>query len=248
MIAFHGGADPVVKIDSNNVFFSPTSSTYNSETLCTNGKYSLPDNGATKADQKSYGSRGLYNIFKNSLNIRCELYIDCDMQHGLSESTSDFGLGDPSVITVHQVEVYIVQRAATFFQYIINPNFPYTLTHTIFVDCENHRFGCNSDASTTCSNSATCSAKNSSTKNNSFVKKEENILFTATEISKTIYLKFYKPGNSNILLFNMNGAPVKTLQTSSTQVALQGTDLASGIYILKVIQGSQTQIAKIVLR
>ena len=253
LISFHGGSDPVVKIDSGSLFFSPSTSSYNSESLCANGTYKLPDNGANKGDLKSYGSRGLYNIFKTSLGIKCELYTDCDMAHSLNESTSDFGLanGNASAVTNKQVQIYIVQRAATFFQYLVNSNFPSTLTHTKFVDCLNTRFGCNSDSGTTCSETATCNSSRISSTNVQQklpAKKEINSLFTATEINKTIYLKFYKPGNSKILLFTINGIPVKNLQTSNSEVVLAGTDLSSGVYLLKVIQGTQTQVAKIILR
>ncbi len=156
LIAFHGGSDGVINIDSSNLFFSPSTSRYRSESLCVNGTYTLPDNGANKSDLKLYGSQGFYKILKTSLNIPCELYIDCDMKHGLDEATSDFGLanGDASAVSVKDVQVYIVQRAATFFQYVMNPNFPYTLTHTRFVDCLNSRYGCNSDSATTCSDMA----------------------------------------------------------------------------------------------
>ena len=253
LISFHGGSDPVVKIDSGSLFFSPSTSSYNSESLCANGTYKLPDNGANKGDLKSYGSRGLYNIFKTSLGIKCELYTDCDMAHSLNESTSDFGLanGNASAVTNKQVQIYIVQRAATFFQYLVNASFPSTLRHTKFVDCLNTRFGCNSDSGTTCSETATCNTSRISSINDQQklpAKKETNKLFTVTEINKTIYIKFYKPENSKIFLFNINGVPVKNLQTSGSQVVLAGTDLSSGVYLLKVIQGTQTQVAKIILR
>jgi len=253
LISFHGGSDPVVKIDSGSLFFSPSTSSYNSESLCANGTYKLPDNGANKGDLKSYGSRGLYNIFKTSLGIKCELYTDCDMAHSLNESTSDFGLanGNASAVTNKQVQIYIVQRAATFFQYLVNASFPSTLRHTKFVDCLNTRFGCNSDSGTTCSETATCNTSRISSINDQQklpAKKETNKLFTVTEINKTIYIKFYKPENSKIFLFNINGVPVKNLQTSGSQVVLAGTDLSSGVYLLKVIQGTQTQVTKIILR
>jgi len=253
LISFHGGSDPVVKIDSGSLFFSPSTSSYNSESLCANGTYKLPDNGANKGDLKSYGSRGLYNIFKTSFGIPCELYIDCDMAHSLNESTSDFGLanGNASAVTNKEVQIYIVQRAATFFQYLVNASFPSTLRHTKFVDCLNTRFGCNSDSGTTCSETATCNTSRISSINDQQklpAKKETNKLFTVTEINKTIYIKFYKPENSKIFLFNINGVPVKNLQTSGSQVVLAGTDLSSGVYLLKVIQGTQTQVTKIILR
>jgi hypothetical protein len=167
----------------------------------------------------------------------------------LNESTSDFGLanGNASAVTNKQVQIYIVQRAATFFQYLVNASFPSTLRHTKFVDCLNTRFGCNSDSGTTCSETATCNSSRISSTNVQQklpAKKEINSLFTATEINKTIYLKFYKPGNSKILLFTINGIPVKNLQTSNSEVVLAGTDLSSDVYLLKVIQGTQTQVLK----
>jgi acetyl esterase/lipase len=255
LIAFHGGSDPVAKIDSSDVFFSPSTSSYGSESLCVNGTYTLPDNGANGVDLKLHGSASLYNIFKTSLNIPCELYIDCDMQHNLNESTSDFGLanGNASAVTNKQVQIYIVQRAATFFQYVINPNFPYTLTHTKFVNCLNTRSGCNPDSGTTCSNTATCSngaLQNSSTivQQNLTAKKETNSLFIAVNINKAIYIKFFKAANSKIVLLNLNGIPVKTMEANSTEVVLNGTDLSAGIYLLRVTQGKQMQTAKIVLQ
>jgi len=255
LISFHGNSDNVIKIDSSDMFFSPSTSIYNSESLCTNGTYTLPDNGANNADLKQLGSKRLYEIFTTSLNIPCELYIDCDMTHSLTESTSDFGLanGDASAVTNKQVQIYIVQRAATFFQYVINSNFPYTLTHTKFVNCLNTRYGCNSDSTTTCSNTATCpksALQSSSTivQQNSIIKKETNTLFTATQINKTVYIKFFKASNSKIVLFNLNGIPLKTMQANSTEAVLDGTNLSAGVYLLHVMQGTQIQIAKIGLQ
>ena len=64
------------------------------------------------------GSQGLYDVIKTQLNKKAELYIDCDMKHGLEEGLSDFGIGD--TVNNKKVQTYIVQRAATFFQYIMN--------------------------------------------------------------------------------------------------------------------------------
>lgn len=250
-IGFHGGSDNVINFDSGYMYFASSGERFRSESLCVNGTYTLPDNGANNADLKLYGSEGLNKILKNSFKVPCELYIDCDMQHGISESTSDFGLagGNASAVTIKQVEIYIVQRAATFFQYVMNPNFPYTLTHTKFVGCLNSRYGCNSDANVTCSNTANCT--NAALQNTSGIiqhSTKENTLFMVIPINKTIRIKFFKVASTNIVLLNINGIPVKALQTRGEEVILDATNLSAGFYFLRVIQESQMQITKVVVR
>jgi acetyl esterase/lipase len=253
LIAFHGGADNEVNITTSDVFFSAPPSVYNSESLCTgDGKYSLPDNGRRNADLKLFGSQALYGALKTTLHIPSELYIDCDMGHGLDEATSDFGLanGNAGAVTDKEVQKYIVQRAATFFQYVMNTSFPSKLSHTRFVNCENDRFGCNGDAATKCNENATCPAafKNSSIiSQNSINQKEADRLFTAIETGKNIYLNFYKTGNYFIRLFDANGSLLKSTQTSNTKTVLDCSNFSSGIYLIQVMNGTQLQIAKIVL-
>ncbi len=67
------------------------------------------------------------------------------MGHGLDKDctgvgcyTSEFGTG---LGTLNDVVIYIVQRAATFFQAVIN-NKTGNLTRKIFVECENKRKKC----------------------------------------------------------------------------------------------------------
>jgi dienelactone hydrolase len=253
LIAFHGGADSEVPITQSDVFFSAPPSPYNSESLCVNnGTYSLPDNGKGKADLKLIGSQGLYDLLKTNLNIPCELYIDCDMEHGLDERISDFGLanGDASAVTDKEVQTYIVERAATFFQYVMNTSFPAKLSHTRFVNCENDRYGCNDDANTKCSDNASCpsSLKNSSANSSKATNNNTTKLFTATETGKTIYLNFYRPGNYTVRIFDTNGKPLKTAKTSATQIILDCSSFSSGIYLIQAISGTQLQTAKILLR
>jgi poly(3-hydroxybutyrate) depolymerase len=254
LIAFHGGADGEVPITTSDVFFSAPPSVYNSETLCvSNGTFSLPDNGKKNADVKLLGSQGIYDALKTTLNLPCELYIDCDMEHGLDESVSDFGLanGNASAVTDKDVQKYIVERAATFFQYVMNANFPVKLTHSRFVNCENDRYGCNGDANTKCSDNAICPAglKNSSitSAQNIVTKKETNNLFTATETGKVIYINFKQAGNYMIRLYDVNGIPLKSTHISNTKTVLDCSNFSSGIYLIQAIGETQLQTTKIVL-
>jgi hypothetical protein len=252
-IAFQGGADNVVKITADNVYYSTTPSPYASESLCVlGGTYTLPDNGAKNADLRSFGSQGICDILTNTFRIRNELYIDCDMQHGLNESTSDFGLanGNAAAVTNKQVQKYIVQRAATFFQYVMNPNFPYTLSHTRFVDCVNTRYGCDPDAGTTCDNNLICSNSPGASSGESIARKKEagQALFTMTLSNKRIYIHFSQAGNARVTLFDLNGLPLRDLQCNARESFLDCRNLTMGCYLLRVVQSASIQTARLILR
>jgi acetyl esterase/lipase len=252
VIAFQGASDNVISIDTGNVFYSTSPSAYASESLCVaGGTYTLPDNGAKKPDLKTLGARALYNLLTASLKIPAELYLDCDMKHGLDEATSDFGLasGDATAVTDKQVQKYIVQRAATFFQYVMNENFPYKLSNTKFIDCQNTRYGCNPDANTSCSNNvcASSSVSTLSFSQESTQGKAAN-LFIMAEENKTIYLNFLKTGNTKIEMFNLSGATIKTVQCNTHQTVINCSDLSSGLYLLRVLQGNSIQTKKIILQ
>ncbi len=70
------------------------------------------------------------------------------MGHGVKEDESpfddDFGTGATSAPPVYS---YIVQRAATFFQTVMNPSVANIVKnkHTQFVDCENYRNRCDTN-------------------------------------------------------------------------------------------------------
>ena len=136
MIAFHGHLDSTVPIGKSQIKFAPfgfypTKSfgnfdyrPYNTEShslLSTiAGPYKL-DPMASSVDLYGQGSKGIYNIFK-TLGISNETYIDCDAVHGL-DSPRDVADNDgvfrsnygTVYTTAEDVNVYIVQRAATFF-------------------------------------------------------------------------------------------------------------------------------------
>lgn len=247
-IAFHGGMDDEVNINSADMFFSE-GSTYASENLCTNYKtFTLPANGKKNADLKMLGSQGLYDVIKTQLNKKAELYIDCDMKHGLEEGLSDFGIGD--TVNNKKVQTYIVQRAATFFQYIMNPLFLIRLTSTRFVDCENYRYGCRGDKNA-CSNSAFCPVvlpsitTSDNITNNSI---DQTNLFTITQTGKTVLVHLSIPGAANVNLYSMSGVRIQSQKTLGNSIALNCSNTSAGIYIVQVMQGAKVQTQKIVLQ
>jgi len=93
--------------------------------------------------------------------VLAELYLDCDMGHGLDPDCncnnlqgkidnnnncvpcafkSEFGT---CLQTTDDVGRYMVQRAATFFQAVMNNKTKSDFGKTVFVECENKRNGCN---------------------------------------------------------------------------------------------------------
>jgi hypothetical protein len=92
----------------------------------------------------------MYNILQ-TLNVPSEMYIDCQMKHGLDGkddlAISDF---DTGIANDNDVGTYMVQRACTFFQDVINS---VSYGTTLFYECPNPRIKCdvyNGCASGTC--------------------------------------------------------------------------------------------------
>ncbi|CAN5705548.1 hypothetical protein BH10BAC2_BH10BAC2_42900 [soil metagenome] len=245
IVAFHGAADKEVNINSKDKFFSNAPSVYNTANLCTAGKtFTLPNNGKSVSDFKLLGSQGLYDVLKTQMGMKFELYVDCDMEHGLSQGLSDFGLGDS--VTNKDVQTYIVQRAATFFQNIMNTR-PATLAHTRFVDCLNNRFGCNGDTADICSNTAICSSALNTSLKNDLIKKKPVQLFTVNQNNKTLTINLSTQHFATVRLLNINGAMLQTKKTTEKQLSLDCNYMPAGIYIVQVIQGAEIQSEKVIL-
>lgn len=163
MIIFHGFLDaviPYVDIDNGNqtdgqdVIFS-VDQAYKKTNVClnTNGNFILKNASQEPPSifVKTCASINLYNVLADSrVNRFTEIYTDCNMEHGLDDkmngvetSTADFATG---FADTDQVGIYIVQRAAVFFQAIMNytslsshPPFGYIPGRTKFLDCVNSR-------------------------------------------------------------------------------------------------------------
>jgi acetyl esterase/lipase len=141
VIAFHGLKDQVF-IPGTIKGLLANKAPYNLETKCL-----FPGRNGTAAtymidpDFKAIthsGSSGVYDALDNGLLkfVKSELYLDSDMGHGL-DINSDFGFGRGK-ITRDSLKVYIVERAAVFFQTIANNRSTFLAT-TKFTDCVNYR-------------------------------------------------------------------------------------------------------------
>ena len=171
MIAFHGKLDSTLPIDSTPIIFAPNKpikvgpklidySIYNSESNCLLSSPYRLDPNETTPDLNGNGSFGIYKAF-NILGKSIELHVDCQMEHGLDDTSctpcggdplpnyikkkngtcvactydSDFGTG---LQTEDLVDRYMVQRATTFFQAVITGQ-DSGLTRDLFIECENKR-------------------------------------------------------------------------------------------------------------
>lgn len=168
-ISFHGKLDSVAPYGLVNRYFAPNRfphSLFNSESHClvSGNKYQLYPK-KSGPDVYSSGSQQIYNFLKKN-RIPAELYLDCQMQHGIDEDdnpdgfNSEFGTGAINNLGVYH---YLVERTAVFFQAVIN-NIANNLKTTKFTECENKRFGCSEqDNNNGCKNGDSCQTTESYT-------------------------------------------------------------------------------------
>ncbi len=179
VISFQGKEDKVVDFNYRYEQFPPTvpilgdpRGNYDTTSFCleNSGTISVTP-GELGKDLLMIGALTIRDLVKNK-GKQTETYLDCDMVHGLDKDptnccTSDnkklpacsqtcyktaFGTNN---ITSDGVQLYMVQRAAIFFQSILtNTNIP---GPDLFVDCENKRFKCAQTANNNgCSNNDEC--------------------------------------------------------------------------------------------
>ncbi|MBS1745506.1 MAG: hypothetical protein JST21_04985 [Bacteroidetes bacterium] len=162
IISFHGKLDSTFNFKYQGVYFSPNNIgpfgiNYHQEGRCLLNSYSAPlpivNNNISIPNLITLGSETIYEMLTNNLegiHIASELYLDCQMAHGLDcdytdpncsiPFQSDFGTGLTNDTAVYD---YICARAATFFQSIIGGTAS-MLTNTKFVECANYRVTCDS--------------------------------------------------------------------------------------------------------
>lgn len=248
LIAFHGMQDSTLWITSQKVPLS-NKAPYNYDYVCL-----LPDSLGHRqiyfipSDVRTLyqcGSSALYDILKNQLNIsvQSELYLDSDMGHGLSWK-SDFGYGTGK-ISKDSLIIYFAQRAATFFQALVNKKAKY-LRRTEFTDCVNNRNKACTIGNLSEDDDCETIRINGLTTINASSNKSLNV-FDINQSSKNIFVHFSNAANENIYLYNLNGVLVKKQRTDATTVTINCSNLIPGIYLLVVSQGVKTEKHKIVL-
>ncbi len=96
------------------------------------------------------GSQNIYEMLRRK-QVYTEFYLDCQMGHGLNDNgpnfQSDFGTG---LTNSTDVNLYIVKRAATFFQNVMNGKTYNFFPTTKFVECANDRHSCLNNSTTSC--------------------------------------------------------------------------------------------------
>lgn len=158
IIGFVGAMDTTIYYtddDSQDFLFS-VNSPWKQSNNCVTGTYKLKNPGMmNNIFSKQCSALNMYNILRK-MNVSkrfTELYIDCDMAHGINNiSTDNFSIS-PAPTSKDDVYTYIVIRAAIFFQTIMNvlptdpfPTFGYR-KKSLFIDLMNNRIctGCNGD-------------------------------------------------------------------------------------------------------
>ena len=168
MIGFAGLDDDVIFFsdDSDQYLLFSTDPPWRKTNFClaTSGSYTLKKPNATNpVYSKQCSALNMYNFLKgmNMSKRFTELYIDCDMRHGINNIATDNFSIIPTATSKDDVYTYIVIRAAIFFQTIMNvsvsgpfPPFNYR-KKSLFVDTMNNRIctDCDGDAG----DSAACS-------------------------------------------------------------------------------------------
>lgn len=188
VIGFCGRQDKVFNYNYQPVYYSPydivntTHNFYNRTGYClVNPSYILEGTDDNNADIYNIGAAGFYNMVLQPLGIFSEIYLDCQMKHGLDNNDncgtcptdsdpfkkayqgtckvcayqSNFGV--PTANTTELTYNYIASRVATFFQSIMSGTTG-NITKTSFIECENYRNSCGTDSYSTTNCLAGCSS------------------------------------------------------------------------------------------
>ncbi len=241
IIMFHGSKDNIADYYVDNMYYSDAP--YNTDNTCLldgASSYTIKNPNKDKPDLQSYGSLKIYQAFKKQLRVPCELYVDCGMRHGL-ETTSGFGLNTTDKPTVQK---YIVQRATTFFQAVVN-NKASSIKASSFFNCQNYRSACIfKDNNDNCSSELSCRTKTALAKSDAGMAPTE--ICTIKKNMQMVHVSFFAAGASVVEIFNTNGTLIKTQKGNALDVFINVSDLKQDVYFIKVTQqGKGTQAATI---
>jgi Secretion system C-terminal sorting domain len=239
LVSFQGLKDNVFLPGTSRVLLNKNSN-YVTDNKClvysSQRSYTYPTTLTTITQS---GSSGFYDILQTlQRKVNCELYLDSDMGHGL-DNKSDFGFGSGKIST-DGLKVYIVSRATTFFQSILN-NTTNKLNTDSFQDCVNNRI-----------KSCTPSELRDKNCNTGFtdeavapVQNPANTVYNIALVQKNIYINLQQTGLTKIYLSNSAGLIVKSSADTKQQIVLPCNDLQTGIYFLVVQQGAKTHRQKL---
>ena len=239
MIAFHGLKDQVF-IPGTIKGLLANKAPYNFETKCLfPEKNGNPTAYIIAPDFKTIihsGSSGVYDALDNGLLkfVKSELYLDSDMGHGL-DINSDFGFGRGK-ISRDSLKVYIVERAAVFFQTIANKRSTLLAT-TKFTDCVNYRV-----QSCLISDLRDNNSCKGITPTPGLLNDAE---FKIYQKNKTINIQRNKQDVLSITLFDLKGNVIKSKLSKNEIESLDCSFCKPGIYLLLLQQQGAVKRVKI---
>lgn len=240
LISFHGVLDTYSHYNEELIRFSQWP--YNRDSICLltgANTFVLKDDNGASPDLKTYGSQNIYDYFVKTFKIPAELYLDCHMHHGLDDNTG-FGTGTTDI---PEVQKYIVQRAVTFFQAVVNIRAS-QLNTTRFVDCENFRFGCAArNNNNACSNKDSCASLAAA----KGFDQGKGILFTIYKTNNnSLSIHFASAGKRNISIYTFNGELVKSFNTQKAAEDISLPSSSEEIYFIK-IREDDTEVSKTIM-
>jgi hypothetical protein len=177
-----------------------------------------------------------------SLKIPTELYLDGDAGHGL-DSKANYGLSTNNTDTVRN---YIIERATTFFQSVLN-NTAGKIKKTLFLDCRNNRTVCLMKDSS-CTNSITNFISNAVSR----TEWKNDISFKVYAFpnpSPTAFtLKIQSSSNEEITIIvtDIFGKKVYMKKLDANETCTFGKTFANGIYFVQARQGADLRSIKII--
>jgi acetyl esterase/lipase len=260
LIAFHGKDDKVFPfyMDSvQDIYFSPPPKTdtefnYNRDTRCLIDTPYLLENKANTKDLINASPLNMYSILDSLAPATPkELYIDCDMRHGLDDDglnfDSEFGTGDT---TRTQATFYIAQRVAIFFQAVMNGFTATDLNVSKFTECKNTRKKCE-PSKLRCSNNDICDHPQAGSqyvlnKNCSTAEKELLVKLYPNPVKNILNVVGLTANNTHLFITDLNGNALKQVVTSAAFYTFDTRTLSPGIYFLKIESSKQNKSLKFV--
>ncbi len=244
LISFHGALDNIIPINEEKIYFMD--SPFNYQSYCVKNPFQLSNANGKEADLLNIGSKRIYEFFKNNLDISTELYVDCKMNHNIS-NYSGFGTG---ITNIDSVQNYIVGRSATFFQAVVNKSVK-NLKDSKFVDCENYRNGSsNADNNNNCKQLDKC--ENLKETNSKYWEQEpiqdKQILFTSSFIRKILSIKMKNIGAARADLYSFSGQMIKNLTSENGFITIDFNEMKPGVYMIRIVQGGNVQTEKIIVQ
>lgn len=232
LISFHGVLDENSRYDFEDILFSKAP--YNADNTCLADNASpfiLANGNDDVVDMKTYGSQCIYGFIKHYTKIPTELYLDCNMHHGLDDN-SGFGIGTTDIPTVQK---YIIQRVATFFQAVVTGRANRLKTDR-FVNCENFRFGCNAgDNNNNCNADSNCADVG---KSYSYKTPVARPIFTIAQgQGNTICIRLKDQQTTEICIFDLNGICIKKIKSSTIDTYIDLPQKNNGVYLIQVNNG-----------